>query len=104
MRIVPFMAGILFLALPFAALAETPADQKVAVPVAAQLQKSEKLVRELFKDEFAKTTAQDKIALAQKLNENAEETKSDHASQYVLWVQAAVLAAEAADLELLKSI
>src|ERR1043165_9730058 len=72
---------------------------KVPVPGAPQQQKSEKIIRALFKEAYSKTSPQDKLALAQKLAINGMETRNDNASRYMLWVDAARLAAEAGDLE-----
>jgi hypothetical protein len=76
------------------------ADSRPAVPMKAELADSEKLVKELFKAEFAKTKPADRSALAAKLLEQAEGTKDDPGARYVLLREARGLAALAGDLDL----
>jgi tetratricopeptide (TPR) repeat protein len=75
------------------------ADDKKPVPKAEALTAAEKTIKEVFKDEYAKTTTADKLALAQKLLEQAGETKDDVAARYVLYQQAIDLATQAGDLK-----
>jgi len=74
------------------------ADEKKPVPKAEAQAAAEKLVKEVFKDDYAKTKAADKLALAQKLLQQAEETKDDAAARYVLFREAINLATQAGDL------
>lgn len=70
-----------------------------AVPVAADLQAAEKMIQDLFKDEYKKTDASGRLALAAKLLQQADENKSDAASEYTLLHEArdqAVLGGDAA--------
>jgi len=75
------------------------AVKKVAAPSAAQQKEAEKLVRELFKDEFAKTTVKDKQSLAQKLKAQSGQAQNDPAGEYAVLTQAAHLFAQLADLD-----
>lgn len=74
---------------------------KAPVPSAEQQRASEKTIRDLFKEEFAKSAPKDKLALANKLSSSADETKNDDASRYVLWIKAMDLTAQAGDLDML---
>ena len=78
--------------------------KKVAVPAAAKLKDAEKTVRDLYKDEFAKSAPKDKAALAAKLEKQADESANDPSARYVLLTQAATLAAQAGELERLSAI
>lgn len=79
--------------------AKMPPPQKVPLPSAAQWKAAEKNIRELYKEDFAKNTAAEKLALARKLAAQASDTKDDIPGHYQLLALAATLAAEAADLE-----
>jgi len=78
--------------------------KKVAMPAAAKQKESEKTIKDLYKEEFAKTTPKDKAALAAKLDKQADESANDPAARYVLLTQAAALAAQAGELERLTAI
>ncbi|HLX60059.1 MAG TPA: hypothetical protein VKX17_02135 [Planctomycetota bacterium] len=78
--------------------------KKVALPAAAKQKEAEKTIKDLYKDEFAKTAPKDKAALAAKLEKQADESASDPAARYVLLTQAAGLAAQAGELERLTGI
>jgi len=69
------------------------ADDKVKPPTAEEQQRASKLIRELFKAEYAKTTTAAKTDLAKKLFQNASETRDDPPSQFVLLRETAELAA-----------
>ncbi|HEX3313253.1 MAG TPA: hypothetical protein VHR72_00115 [Gemmataceae bacterium] len=60
---------------------------------------SEKLVKSLFKADFAKTKAADRAALAAKLLEQAVDSKDDLKAKYVLLREARDMAAKAGDSE-----
>ena len=75
-------------------------DARSPVPMKAELADSEKLVKELFKADFAKTKPADRSALAAKLLEQAEGTRDDPRARYVLLREARGLAALAGDTEL----
>jgi hypothetical protein len=70
---------------------------KAPVPEAAAQKEAERLVRELFRDDYAKRAPADVQALAVKLLQQGRETKGDPAGQFVLFQQARELAAQAGD-------
>ncbi len=67
------------------------------LPAAAQRKEALDALKEIFKDDFARTAASDKSALAEKLIEQARKVQEDKAGQYELIEQAAILAAQAGD-------
>jgi len=75
-----------------------PEPMRKPVPKDAELAAADKLVKDVFKEEYVKTTAADKLALAQKLIEQAKDTKDDMAARYVLFREAIDLATQAGDL------
>ncbi|HLX60517.1 MAG TPA: hypothetical protein VKX17_04455 [Planctomycetota bacterium] len=81
--------------------ATPPSLKPVPIPTAAQQKEAEKTIKEVFKDEFAKTAVPDKLAFAKNLILNGDETRDDDAARYMLLVEAAHQAAQAADIELL---
>ncbi len=90
---------------PPAKPAQTPAAAKPAtpsrlpVPSLDERKQGEKLVRELFKDGYAKRTPEGRRDLAAKLLASARGTKDDPAGLYVLLSEAAELAATAGDVK-----
>ncbi|MCY3023674.1 MAG: formylglycine-generating enzyme family protein [Planctomycetota bacterium] len=74
-------------------------EDKAPVPDAAKLKEAEKLIKDVFKAEYAKTRLEDKAALAQKLSQLADETKDDAAARYAAWNEASALAAQSGDME-----
>ncbi|MCY3020085.1 MAG: hypothetical protein NTW87_13795 [Planctomycetota bacterium] len=75
------------------------AGEDTVPPPPASLQKdAEKLIKEVSKEDYAKTKPEDKAALAKKLLKQAEETKDDLAAKYVLWREAGTLAAQGGDM------
>ena len=72
----------------------TQVEQK-APPDPAGQQAALKVVREIFREEYAKKTPSDRVALAKILLKQAAETKDDPASRFVLMTEARDLAAEA---------
>jgi hypothetical protein len=106
MRAWAFMAGGLLLpALAWAqGSAGAPAMREghaaiTVVPDAAAQGRAREMIRGIFKDDFAKTAAADRDALARKLVAEAAGTKDDAAARYVLLSDAADLAAGAGDSE-----
>lgn len=87
--------AIVFL-LPLRVLAQE--DSRAAVPDAAAQKEAEKLIKDLFKDEYARKAAADRQALARKLYQQALDSKDSPASQYVLLRESADLAAETQDV------
>lgn len=70
---------------------------RVEPPDAASLKEAEKLIKDVFKEDFAKKAPSDKIALSKKLLEQAAESDADRASQFVLFREAKDLAAAGGD-------
>jgi hypothetical protein len=94
------MIAFIAMATPIAASSK---DNRTPVPDAASQEKAEKLIKELFQDEYAKKAPRDKLTLADKLLEQANETKDDLAARFVLMREARDLAVEAGDpIEALK--
>src|SRR4051812_7166018 len=80
--------------------ASAAAADRVALPPAADVEKASKLIHDLFKADFAKTAPKAKLALAEKLFKQGEETSDDPAAQFVLYREAAELAAAGGDGDL----
>jgi formylglycine-generating enzyme required for sulfatase activity len=76
---------------------EPAKDERSPVPEPASQEKAEKLIKELFQDEYAKKASADKLALAAKLLDQAKDTKDDPVARFVLMREARDLAAEAGD-------
>ncbi|MBI3855394.1 MAG: hypothetical protein HY293_06860 [Planctomycetes bacterium] len=70
-----------------------PQDKKLPVPDPAAQRDSEKMIRGIFKDEYAKKTPADRIALAKKLLQQGLDTADNDAAAYVLLREAADLSA-----------
>lgn len=79
--------------------AQAPPDSRSPVPEAAAVKDIEKLVRDVYKDEYARRGAADRLALARRLLREAIATKDDAGSRYVLLKEARALALEGADSE-----
>jgi len=54
------------------------------VPSADEIKQAEKLIKDLLKDDYAKTDAPGRLALVAKLLQQADENKADAGSEYVL--------------------
>jgi hypothetical protein len=76
---------------------EPAKDERSPVPDAASQEKSEKLIKELFKDEYARKSPREKLSLAAQFLEQARETKDDLAARFVLMREARDLGAQAGD-------
>ena len=74
--------------------------KRAPVPSLSDQRYAEKGIRDLYKDDFAKTSAQDKLELSRKLSNQADETKDDAVGRYELRVLAIGFAAQSADLKL----
>jgi hypothetical protein len=72
-------------------------SKKLPMPDAEAQTKAEKLIKDLFKDDYAKKNSSDLLALATKLLEQARETKDDPAAKFVLYREARDLAARAGE-------
>lgn len=75
-----------------------PPAKKRPVPDAAALRESEKLVRELFKEDYAKKAAADKVTLARKLIDLAGQSRDDPSGRFVLLREARDLAGAGGNL------
>lgn len=75
------------------------AQAKPAPPDAAAQKTAEKLIRDVFKAEFARKTPADKSALAKKLLAQSAEADADPASRFILLREARDLAREGGDWE-----
>ena len=76
------------------------ADDRTPAPSTEDAAKAEKLIKELFKADYAKVRTPDRVALAAKLLQQAGETTDDAASRFVLIREARDIAAKAGDSEL----
>jgi hypothetical protein len=88
------LAAILFL---HGALGQA-VPKRLPVPAADAQAKAEKLIRDLFKDDYGKKKPADQLALTAKLLDQAKETKDDPAARFVLLREVRDLAVQAGDL------
>lgn len=80
--------------------APPPGPAKLPEPDSIAQRKAQAEIQGLFKDEYAKKTPADRVALARKLIETAGQTQDDPVSRFVLYREAMDLAALAGDFEL----
>jgi hypothetical protein len=73
-------------------------EPRAPLPDPTDVKRVEKEIRALFKEEYTRKDPAGKRALAHKLFENAEKTKSDAVGRYVLFSQARELSVEAGDV------
>jgi hypothetical protein len=78
------------------ALAQTSRATLRSLPDEAAQHKALALIRQLFREEYARPDPADRAALAQKLLEQAMETRDDQAARFALLLEARDLAARAA--------
>src|SRR5262249_14144009 len=85
---------------PPAPPAPPPVDvtRRKPVPDAARQKEAEKLVRELFKEQYANKARSDKKALARMLLDQASKSRDDSVALWVLYREAADAAAQGGDL------
>jgi WD40 repeat protein len=88
--------AISLLVMDVVAAGDEKADRKPVPSVAAQAE-AEKLVREVYKSDFARHRAADQLALASKLIAEARDTKDNSAGRFVLYREARDLAVQAGD-------
>jgi hypothetical protein len=69
-------------------------DKKVPAPDAAAQKDMEKVVRDVYKEEYKSKAPKDRIAFAEKLLKQAKETKSDPVAQYVMLRESMTIAGE----------
>ena len=74
-------------------------QERAAVPDPTAQKEAEKLVRDLFKEEYAKKSAADKAALAERMLLQSRESKDDATTRYVLLREAQELFSQAGELE-----
>lgn len=96
LRIVPFFA----LASLIVSTLAPAADERLKLPTPEAVEKTTKEVRTIFKDDYVKTSPKAKVALAEKLLEQGLETKDDPTARFVLFREAADLAAAGGDIDL----
>jgi hypothetical protein len=82
---------------PAPATQPRPGASRLPIPSAAAQAAAEKLIHELFQSQYAQHTAAARRALAQKLLQQAGETRRDPAARYVLLREARDLASQGAD-------
>lgn len=87
------MSGLTFIVLMLAATRQ----EKAAPPDAAAQAQAEKLIRDIFKDELAKKSPADRVALAKKFIAQALQTDDDAAARFVLLREAREAARDAGD-------
>jgi hypothetical protein len=73
------------------------AQDRGPVPSEAAVKEAEKLIRDIFKDDYARKSQADRSLLAQKLLKQSAENKDDQAALYVLLRDALDLATQAGD-------
>jgi formylglycine-generating enzyme required for sulfatase activity len=76
---------------------ESP-DKRIPVPDSSAQKQSEKVIRDLFKEEYSKRAPADQQALAKKLLQQGRDTKDDPAVRYVLFREGMDLAAKSGDV------
>jgi hypothetical protein len=74
------------------------ADDRAPVPTAEEQASALKLIKEVFKADYARMAVADKLALAEKLLKRGDEARDDPVARYVLLREARDLAARAANL------
>lgn len=91
------LAGLVGAALP-AQPARAEDAERVPVPTTQALADAEKLVKDVYKEDYAKRGPDERRALAEKLLDEGRNNKSDPASQYVLLREARDAAIQVADV------
>jgi hypothetical protein len=74
-------------------------DEKARVPDPGAQKKAEKLIREVFKEEYDKRSQAEMVALSVELLQQGPEIRDDSVVRFVAFREAADLAAQAGDLE-----
>jgi len=87
------LAAILVLSLSAFAAQES----REPVPDSAAQKAAEKVIRDVFKTEYARKGPSDKLALAQKMLEQARQSQESPASRYILFREAQDIASQAGD-------
>ena len=73
-------------------------ESRAPLPEPTTRKEAQKLIRDVFKEEYARTSPADRLALARKLLQQGVETTNDPAAQYELLQESRSLAAEAGDI------
>lgn len=97
---VPALLAVMACLMPAAisrAAGTTAPAMAATLPTAAAQQRALSLVRDIFKDDYARIAAADRRALARKLFQRAAQTHDDLAARYVLLREARDLASGAGD-------
>ena len=89
--------ALFFVCVPCAQAGEDKAGDKAPIPNKSAVAAAEKEIRDIFKDDYAKASPADKAALANRLIQQAADSKDDLAARYVLLREASALAAQAGD-------
>lgn len=79
--------------------AEAQEGPKTPLPSAAEQSEAEKLIKDVFKDDYAKRTPADRQTLARKLLDQGLQSKDDPKSQFVLFREAREMASQAGDVQ-----
>jgi len=87
-----------FLGAPLFSPAYSQDTDKAPVPTAQEQTDAEHFIKELFKDDYAKRSPADKIALAKKMLAQAIQTKDDPRAQFVLFREARDLCSQGGDI------
>jgi len=87
-----------------AAEASVGVNQRASVPDASQQKEAEKLVRDLFKEQYAKKAPADRRILAKSLLQQAVQTPEDTTALWVLYREAQDAAVQACDVGLIVSV
>jgi len=74
-------------------------EERLPVPDPAAQKQTSKTVRDIFKLEFSKKAPVERAALARKLDDQAQQTRDDPTSQYVLWTEARDLFQDLGDVD-----
>lgn len=90
-------AGFTFVLTYALSAASARADDRAEVPSAKSVAESHKLIKDLFKKEYARPAAKDQAALAARLLKQAAESKGDPPARFALLEEARDLAAKAGD-------
>jgi len=73
--------------------------QKAGPPSPAEQAEAEKLIKEVFKEDYAKRAPADRLALAKRLLTEGIQTKNDPKSQFILFREARDLASQGGDVQ-----
>src|SRR5205085_9294388 len=72
--------------------------KRAPVPAADKLKETEKLLKDLYKDQYVKKAPADRVALARTLLDQARRTSDDPTSRWIFYQEAQQLAARNGDV------